>query len=286
MFVKRDPRPAGGVIRRATEYVLCQNSYVAQKTFKYRLQPTPAQERAMVQTLRECRGLYNHLLSERRDTFKQTGNGISLYSQINRLKELKQSNSALREVHSQILQNVAVRIDLAFKAFFRRVQAKEEPGYPRFRGPNRYDSFTYPQSGFRVEDKRVFLSKIGHVKAVIHRPLEGTVKTATVRKTATDKWFVCLSCEVEIELLPESTETVGVDVGLTDIIATSDGESVPAPKFFRKVKRKNLHERNADSPKLRRVLRSGRSGAGWWRRSTSASRTNAAISPIRSPGSS
>jgi len=205
----------------------------------------------MVQTLRECRGLYNHLLSERRDTFEQTGNGISLYSQINRFKELKQSNSALREVHSQILQNVAVRIDLAFKAFFRRVQAKEEPGYPRFRGPNRYDSFTYPQSGFRVEDKRVFLSKIGHVKAVIHRPLEGTVKTATVRKTATDKWFVCLSCEVEIELLPESTETVGVDVGLTDIIATSDGESVPAPKFFRKEEKElaRTQHRLSEAPK-------------------------------------
>lgn len=183
--------PGRGVIRRATEYVLCQNSYVAQKTFKYRLQPTPAQERAMVQTLRECRGLYNHLLSERRDIFEQTGNGISLYSQINRFKELKQSNSALREVHPQILQNVAVRIDLACKAFFRRVKAKEEPGYPRFRGPNRYDSFTYPQSGFRVEDKRVFLSKIGHVKAVIHRPLKGTIKTATVRRT--DRQMVCLS---------------------------------------------------------------------------------------------
>lgn len=81
----------------------------------------------------------------------------------------------------------------------------------------------------------MFLSKIGHVKAVIHRPLEGTVKTATVRKSATGKWFVCLSCEVKPQPLPQSTtEAVGVDVGLKSIIATSDGGSVPAPKFLRK----------------------------------------------------
>ena len=80
----------------------------------------------------------------------------------------------------------------------------------------------------------MFLSKIGHLKAAIHRPLEGHVKTATVRKTAAGKWFVCFSCEVEPEPLPKSSGAVGVDVGLKDIIATSDGESVSAPKFLRK----------------------------------------------------
>jgi putative transposase len=188
----------------------------------------------MVQTLRECRTLYNHLLAERRDAYEQTGRSPSLYSQQSRFPKLKEANPALREVHSQVLQNVAVRIDLAFEAFFRRVKAGERPGYPRFRGANRYDSFTYPQSGFQVEGNRVFLSKIGHVKAVIHRSLEGTIKTATVRKTATGKWYACFSCEIEPKPLPKSTEAVGVDVGLKDIIATSDGEGVPAPKFLRK----------------------------------------------------
>jgi putative transposase len=194
----------------------------------------------MIQTLRECRWLYNRLLEERRDTYERTGNGISLYSQINRFPTLKRENPALREVHSQVLQNVAVRIDLAFKAFFRRVKARQKPGYPRFRGANRYDSFTYPQSGFRVErigklseDGRVFLSKIGYIKAVIHRPLEGVVKTATVRKTKAGRWFVCFSCEVEPEPMAESNEMVGVDAGLKSFAATSDGETVEAPHFFR-----------------------------------------------------
>lgn len=207
----------------------------------------------MVQTLRECRYLYNHLLAERRDAYEHTGRSPSLYTQMDRLSGLKETNPALREVHSQVLQNVAVRIDLAFKAFFRRVKAGEKPGYPRFRGPNRYDSFTYPQSGFRVSEasNRVFLSKIGHVKAIIHRPLEGKVKTATVRKTPTGKWFVCLSCEVEPEPLEESTQAVGVDVGLKDLIATSDGEIVPAPTFLRKEEKElaRTQRRLCEAPK-------------------------------------
>lgn len=223
------------------------------KTFRYRLYPTPAQQRKMVQTLRECRDLYNTLLAERRDAYTETGKSPSLYAQQGRFPELKEMNPALREVHSQVLQNVAVRIDLAFKAFFRRVKAGEKPGYPRFRPATRYDSFTYPQSGFRVESGRVFLSKIGHVKAVIHRPLEGTIKTATVRKSATGKWYACFSCEVSeaTEPLPESIESVGVDVGLKDIIATSDGESVQAPMFLRKEEKElaRTQRRLSEAPK-------------------------------------
>lgn len=221
------------------------------KTYRYRLYPSPAQQRAMVCTLRECRQLYNSLLSERRDAYEQTGESVSLYSQQSRFSQRKANNPALKEVHSQVLQNVAVRIDLAFKAFFRRVREGATPGFPRFKGASRYDSFTYPQSGFRVDGNRVFLSKIGHVKAVIHRPVEGEIKTATIRRTSTGKWFVCLSCEVEPEPLEKSTEAVGVDVGLKDIIATSDGESIPAPKFLRKEEKElaRTQRRLSEAPK-------------------------------------
>jgi putative transposase len=236
--------------RRTLILALCY-ILITRKTFRYRLFPTPAQQRKMVQTLRECRGLYNTLLAERRDIYERTGKSPSLYSQQGRFPRIKEANPALREVHSQVLQNVAVRIDLAFKAFFRRCKAGDKPGYPRFRGASRYDSFTYPQSGFRVEGGRVFLSKIGHLKAVIHRPLEGRVKTATVRKTATGKWFVCFSCEVEPVPLPESSGAVGVGVGLKDIIATSDGESVSAPKFLRKEEKElaRTQRRLSEAPK-------------------------------------
>lgn len=208
------------------------------KTFCYRLYPTAAQERALLSTLDECRWLYNQLLEERRDAYEESGDCISMHSQINRLPELKSSRGSLKNVHSQVLQNVAARVDFAFKGFFRRCKAGEKPGYPRFR---RYGSFTYPQSGFHIErvgklsgGGKIFLSKIGHVKAAIHRLLEGTVKTCTLRCFPSGKWFVYFVCEIEPEVLPESIEAVGVDVGLVSFATTSEGEKIENPGFFRK----------------------------------------------------
>ena len=211
------------------------------KTFRYQLYPSAAQERVLLSTLDECRWLYNQLLEERRDTYTESGKSVSRNSQLNRLPELKSSRESLKSVHSQVLQNVAVRVDLAFKALFRRCRAGEKSGYPRFRSQGRYDSFTYPQSGFRIEKvgklcdgSKVFLSKIGHVKAVIHRPLEGTLKTCTIRLSSSGKWFACFSCEVEPKRLPESKAAVGVDVGLGTFAVNSEGEKVENPRFFRK----------------------------------------------------
>ena len=91
--------------------------------------PTKKQERLLNQTLEECRWLYNHLLEQRKEAYKQDGKGLSCYQQQATYPMLKQDRTSLNTVHSQVLQNVAVRIDLAFKAFFRRCKAGEEPGY-------------------------------------------------------------------------------------------------------------------------------------------------------------
>jgi len=207
------------------------------KVFQYRLYPTSAQATAMQAALNECRWLYNRPLEERTLAWEGTDTSVGLYDQINRIGVLKGERGTLAGVHSQVLQNVAVRIDLAFKAFFRRVKAGEKPGYPRFRGYGRYDSFCYPQAGrkggYWIDGARVFLSRIGHVKAVIHRPLEGMVKTCCVKRTATGKWFVAFSCEVENTPLPAVDRAVGIDVGLTTFATLSDGSEVANPRFFR-----------------------------------------------------
>src|SRR2546428_6068753 len=152
------------------------------KMFQYRLFPTKKQLRKLNETLEECRWLYNHLLEMRKVAYEQRGESLSCYGQIDTFPMLKQERLTLKNVHSQILQNVAVRVDLAFKAFFRRVREHaEEPGYPRFKGKGRYDSFTFPQSGFSIvsvhrtasHDERVCLSKIGSVKMVYHRKFKG-----------------------------------------------------------------------------------------------------------------
>jgi putative transposase len=160
---------------------------------------------------------------------------VNYHEQAVSIPKLKQSRPSLGCVHSQVLQNVGVRIDLAFKAFFRRVKAGEKPGYPRFRGKHRYDSFTYPQApvGCKVVGDVLQFSKIGHVRLIVHRPIEGTPKTCTIRRASTGKWFACFSCEVAPQPLPQSADAVGVDVGLESFATFASGEKIANPRFFR-----------------------------------------------------
>jgi putative transposase len=204
------------------------------KAFKYRLYPTKEQARTLFWTLTRCRELYNAALSERRDAYRMAGKSISYYEQKRDLPEIK---GLLREeyqqIHSQVLQDVLLRLDRAFKAFFRRVANGEKPGYPRFQGRNRYNSFTYPQGGYALSEKRVTLSKIGSIKIKLHRPIEGSIKTCTIKYDA-GQWYAVFSCEVEQpEPLPVSSEEVGIDLGLLHFAALSDGTFIDNPRYYR-----------------------------------------------------
>ncbi len=213
------------------------------KTFKYRLYPNKQQQRLLEQQLEECRWLYNHLLAARRDAWQERQESLRLYDQQATLPALKADRPPLAGVQSQVLQNVAVRIDLAFQAFFRRCKSErtkdgEEPGYPRFRGTGSYDSITFPQVpvGCRLEaaDKRVRVANVGRVKVLLHRPVEGTPKTATIRRSSTGKWYVSFSCEcAEPEPLPPTGQHVGIDVGLATFATLTAGAPVENPRFFR-----------------------------------------------------
>lgn len=209
------------------------------KTFAYRLYPTRAQEARLAETLEECRWLYNKLLEERKFSWEVQQESIGLNEQHARLPALKQARESLRSVYSQVLQNVALRLDRAFRSFFRRCRAGESPGYPRFKGQGRYDSFTFPQAplGCQLRRDKLHLSKIGPVKIVLHRPVEGTIKTCAIKRAPTGKWFAYLSCEVEPKRLEPSGACVGVDVGLASFAALSTGETLANPCFFRKEER-------------------------------------------------
>ena len=120
------------------------------KTFKYRLFPSHKQRTTLEQSLDGCQWFYNHLLEQRKNAWETEKKSLSRYDQSNCLKTLKQEHTFLNNIHSQVLQNISMRIDLAFRAFFRRIKSGDKPGYPRFRGKFRYDSFCYPQSGFKL----------------------------------------------------------------------------------------------------------------------------------------
>jgi putative transposase len=205
------------------------------KAFQYRIYPTARQERLLNETLAECRWLYNHFLHQRKTAWEERQETIGLYDQLGELPALKRERPSLKTVHSQVLQNVGTRIDLAFKAFFRRCKEGETPGYPRFRGRHRYDSFCFPQapSGCQLHGNQLHLSKIGVVHVVLHRELEGNPKTVCVRRSPTGKWYVTIACEWEPAPLEPSSERVGIDVGLASFATLSTGETILNPCFFR-----------------------------------------------------
>jgi putative transposase len=144
------------------------------KAFTYRLSPTKEQQRLLDQQLEECRWLYTHLLAERRAAWEQRQASVRLYDQHATLPALKAERARLAGGQSQVLQTVAVRIDRALHAFFRRVRAGEqEPGYPRFRGQGRYDSCTsctFPQVPVGCKrdtgTQHVYVMKVGRIKLV------------------------------------------------------------------------------------------------------------------------
>lgn len=204
------------------------------KMFKYRIFPTHKQETKLNETLEACWWLYNHLLEQRKAAYEQDGQSLSLYQQQAIYPLLKAEQPSLATVYSQVLQNVAVRLDLAMQAFFRRVKAGETPGYPRLKGKSRYDSFTYPQSGFKIDEQgKLYASDIGHLKIVLHRPLRGTSKTLTICRFSTGKWYACFSVECEPERLSACPDQVGIDVGLKTFATLSTGEEIANPRFFR-----------------------------------------------------
>ena len=226
-------------------------------TYKFRLYPTETQVKIMNETLETCRILYNELLADRIE------NKTGFYEQKKMLVELKKKNSNkyLNQVYSQVSQDVVLRLDKAYQAFFTGLSR-----YPKFRRRGRYNSFTYPQSGFKLslEDSRIIkLSMIGDVKVRIHRQVDGgAIKRVTVIRDI-DQWFISILVE-EIPLKKLSSGDcgkVGVDVGVSNIVALSDGTLIDNPRFLnlsverikmlqRRLSRKKRGSNNREKAKL------------------------------------
>ncbi len=209
------------------------------KTYKYKLMPTPTQQRALDSVLRRCRELYNVALEERKTAWERRQMSVTYYQQKAELPDLKVACPDYAEVNAQVLQGVILRVERAFQAFFRRLKNGEKPGYPRFQGRNRYNSFTYPQyGGGAVLDGGVLsLSKIGRVSIRLHRPIQGKPKTVTISREA-DGWYACISCvDVPTEPLPPTSLETGIDMGLKVFLITAHGEEVENPRHYGKAAR-------------------------------------------------
>ena len=210
------------------------------RSYKYRLYPTPKQISLLQFTLNKCRNLYNVSLQHRRDAYKSASkHSVSYNEQANELPLLKKEFPEYKQVFSQVLQDVLSRTDKAYKNFFRRIKQKtDKAGFPRFKAKERYNSFTYIQSGFSfTKDKgRIELSKIGLVKIKLHRqiPDKAQIKTCTIKQEG-EQWYVIFSCELT-NPIPEKkavANAIGIDLGLTDFAVLSNGEEIANPKYLK-----------------------------------------------------
>jgi putative transposase len=209
------------------------------KTYKEKLRPTPAQERALEEVLWRCRTLYNTALEQRITLWRQRGVSITRYQQEAELKDIRAELPEYVAIHSHVLHDVLARLDKTYQAFFHRLANVERPGFPRFHGTDCYHSFTYKEygNGARLDNGYLVLSKIGRIAVRWSRPVAGTIKTVTISKEV-DGWYVCFACaEVPVQPLPETGRETGIDVGLKVFLITAGGDVVKNPRHYRTAER-------------------------------------------------
>jgi putative transposase len=201
--------------------------------YKFRMYPNRQQEAMLDITLETSRHLYNLALADRKNAYENEGISRTYEGQAAMLT-VERKNGNFNRIYAHCLQDVLRRLDKAFKAFFRRIKAGEEPGYPRFKGQGWYKSFTYPDSetGYKIEGTKLTLSKIGSIRIFKHREVEGKVKTCTIKKDKLGHWYAILLAEKDDVPQIEPKTAIGIDVGLKNLVTLSTGEAIKYPKYY------------------------------------------------------
>jgi putative transposase len=209
------------------------------KTYKYKLKPTPTQERELGRVLGLCRWLYNTALEQRITAWQRCHVSVSRYQQEAELKDIRAAFPEYASIHSHVLHDVLARLDKTYQAFFRRVKAGEKAGFPRYQARTRWHSFTYKEfdNGITLDNGFLVLSKIGRLAIRWSRPVEGTPKTVTISKEA-DGWYASFSCaDVPVQPLPATGRQTGIDLGIEAFATLSDGVRIFSPGWYRKAER-------------------------------------------------
>lgn len=203
---------------------------------KMRIYPNKVQAEKLAKAFGCARWYWNNSLAETQRVYQETGKGLGQFQLNARLPKLKTEVEWLGETHSQVLQSVSLHLSRAFVNFFER-RAK----YPQFKSKHHKQSIQYPQGVKIMEGCKVYLPKIGHIKAVVHRELVGTIKTVTVSRDPSGKYFASILTDDSVDAPSASLhgKILGIDVGLTDLAVTSDGSKFSNPKHVAKAQ-KNL----------------------------------------------
>lgn len=211
-------------------------------SYKFRIYPNKKQENLIQRTFGCCRFIFNHYLVKRRDVHEQDSKTLNYYECAGDMARLKKSLEWLREVDATALQSALRDLDVAYQNFFRRVKQGQKPGYPKFKSKhNHRKSYKSKCVGtnIKVLDRAVQLPKLGLVKCQVSKEVKGRILSATVSQNPSGKYFVALCCtDVEINPLPFTGATVGLDMGLKAFAITSDGVEYPNHKHLAKSQKK------------------------------------------------
>jgi putative transposase len=224
------------------------------KAYKYRIYPNQQQQAALSIQFGHARFVYNWGLAVRQQAYRDNGKGLTYNDLAQGLVLMKKCSFVgwLKEADSQVLQQKLRDLNTAYQNFF-----EGHAKYPQFKSRKARQSIRSPQR-FRVEGKKVYLPKVGWVKSVFHRPLEGEMKSCTVSKTKGGKYFISIQCEQEIDEPKYEGDEIGIDLGLIDFITASNGQTVPAPQYLRKAEGK--------LKRLQRRLSRCKKGSNGWQK--------------------
>jgi len=219
------------------------------RAYKYRLYPTNSQKELIHKHCGSVRYLYNLALETKTAAYLGSKITLSRYDLQKQLVELKKELPWLKETNSQSLQSALINLDEAYKKFFKGA------GFPKFKSKHSKQSFHVPQN-VKVEGGKLVIPKFKEgIKVVLHRPINGTIKSATLCVTPTGKYFASILCDTGIECKPKQkvidSETIGIDLGIKDFAVTSEGEVIANPKFLRNsIERLKVLQQRASKKKL------------------------------------
>jgi putative transposase len=198
------------------------------------LHPTYRQTQALLRQLSYQHELYNAALEERVGAWKWERRFVSYFDQCHTLTGLAEVRPEVVASGIKLCRGTLKRLDWSFAAFYRRVKNGETAGFPRFKSAIRFDSLQWEDTGgwkVKVQARRLYLLGIGEVKANYHRSLGGTPKAITVKREGT-KWWVSVRCvDVPSAPLPPTGREVGLDLGVANLVATSEGELIMGEHF-------------------------------------------------------
>lgn len=217
-----------------------------QKAFKFRLYPTEQQKEFLSKQFGAVRFVYNRFLANRKDEYLNNKKSLNYYDDAKNLTELKSKDGYewLYDINSQTLQASLRNLEVAYQNFF-----KKRAKFPRFHSKKNKQCIKIPQF-FKIEDEKLFIPKLKDgIEIKQHRPITGKTVSCFISKTSTDKYFVSILCETDIEQLEKQDDIVGIDLGIKYLIVSSDGNKVENPKFYRQMEKKLAYEQRQLSKK-------------------------------------